>query len=304
MRFTDYQDVGDGMKNHLTDKQKGSIFWEKGKWDNYIIPHFPKKVKGLTYVDMGCSSGLFLKYAEDMGFERAVGVEINPEAVERGIKYREKVGGKWDILTGKMEEEIDNLPVSDYMTFINTHYYLLIHDWLELLDKLVMKTQYVVITTVRKNRYYCMASGRGWDVDSYFRNWQVESRIPQLPIKGDPCPRTLKTVCFRNLQMKRVELSRLKRGAHVKADFHVEIDKGKHPLRTNYFRRLKLTHASRPREALEKKMYDKVAMFEDVKKFGVKKPLIVNKDMRILDGNHRAKILEYLGYRTVLVRVV
>ncbi len=304
MRFTDYQDVGDGMKNHLTDKQKGSVFWEKGKWDNYIIPHFPKSVKGLTYVDMGCSSGLFLKYAEDMGFERVAGVDINPEAVERGIKYKERVGGKYRILTGKMEEEIDNLPACDYMSFVNTHYYLLVHDWLELVDKLQMKAKYVVITSVRKGSWYCMASGRGWDIDSYFRNWQAESRIPQLSIEGDPCPRTLTTICFRNPQMRRVELSRLKKGAHVKIDFPVELDKGKDPLRTKYFRRLKITHRKSPRKDLEKRMYDKVAMFEDIKKYGAKKPLIVSKDMRILDGNHRAKILEHLGYKTVLVRVV
>lgn len=304
MKFTGYQDVGDGVKTHHTDKQKGSKFWDKGKWDNYIVPHLPRKVKGLTYVDMGCNAGLFLKYAEDMGFKRSVGVDINPKAVERGIKFRERVGGKWDIRAGKMEEAIDDMPIADYMTFVNSHYYLLVHHWLKMVDMLHRKAMYVIITTVRKGRWYCMASGRGWDVMSYFRNWQVESKIPQLPIEGDPCPRTLSTICFKNPYMRKVALSQLKRGAHVKADFHIEVDKGKHPLRTSYFRRLKITHRNSPRKDLEKKMYDKVAMFEDVKKYGIKEPIIVNKDMRVLDGNHRVKILEYLGYKYVFARVV
>ena len=304
MRFTDYQDVGDGMKNRHTDQQKGSVFWEKGKWDNYVMPHLPNKLNDLTYVDMGCNAGLFLKYAEDEGFGRVVGVDINPKAVERGIKYRRKVGGNWEIYAGDMGEMIDKMPVADYMSFINSHYYLLIQDWLNIVDMLHRKARFVIITSVRKYSWYCMASGRGDAVREYFRNWKLVSMVPQLPRENDPCPRSLWTLCYQSPTLERVSVDKLKRGAHVKTDFHEQIDQGVPPLKTNYFRRLCANHKNSPRKELEERMFEKVKMFESIKKNGVREPLIVNKKYRVLDGNHRANILKYLGYKTVIVRKV
>ena len=121
MKFTNYQYLEDGTKTSLTDKQVKSKFWGKGKWDNYVVPHFQGDVKGLTYVDMGTNAGLFLKFAEEAGFGRVVGVEINPEAVERGLAYQARVGGKYSLRCGKMQDLIDKMPVADYMTFINSH---------------------------------------------------------------------------------------------------------------------------------------------------------------------------------------
>jgi ParB-like chromosome segregation protein Spo0J len=51
-------------------------------------------------------------------------------------------------------------------------------------------------------------------------------------------------------------------------------------------------------------MYDKAVMYEDVKRHGVKRPIVINNKYRILDGNHRAKIMEHLGYKYALVRIV
>jgi len=302
MKFTDYQNLGDGIKNKLAKEQEGSKFWEIGKWNNYILPLLPQKPKRLTYVDMGCNGGLFLKYAEDLGFERVVGVDINPDVVERGIKFRERENGHWDIRSGKMEESIDDLPVCDYMTFINSHYYLLIKEWLDLVDKLQNKARYIIITAVRKHKWYCMASGRGRDIARYFSNWDMIGFIPQLEVNGDSCPRSLSTICYKNRNLERVNLSELLRGAHVKADFHKQIEEGVEPLKTNYFRRLRANHKDSDIKELEQRMFDKVKMYYDVKKNGIKEPIIINGHNRILDGNHRVKILEYLGYKSVIVR--
>jgi len=304
MRFTNYQNLGDGIKHKLADKQEGSVFWEKGKWDNYVLPLLPKNPKGLTYIDMGTNGGLFLHYAKDLGFKRAVGVDINPDVVERGVKYRDRVGGDWEIFAARMEEAIDNLPMCDYMTFINSHYYLLIKEWLELVDKLRRKTRYVIITTVNKYRWYCMASGRSRDVKKYFKDWEMAGYVPQLPVEGDSCPRSLSTINFMNKDLERVKIGDLKRGAHVKTDFHEEVDKGVDPFKTKYFRRLRANHKKSPIEELRLKMLGKVEMFNDVKKNGVKEPIIINKHNRILDGNHRARILDYLGYESAIVRRV
>ena len=40
MKFTNYQYLEDGVKTNLTDKQINSKIWNKGKWDNYVAPHF------------------------------------------------------------------------------------------------------------------------------------------------------------------------------------------------------------------------------------------------------------------------
>lgn len=49
-------------------------------------------------------------------------------------------------------------------------------------------------------------------------------------------------------------------------------------------------------------MHKKAKMYEDVKKNGIKNPIIVNKHYRVLDGNHRYNILKYLGYKEAIVR--
>ena len=304
MKFANYQYLEDGVKTNLSDKQVNSKFWGKGKWDNYVVPHFNGDVKGLTYVDMGTNAGLFLKYAEDMGFGRVVGVELNPEAVERGLGYQAKVGGKYSLRCGKMQDLIDAMPVADYMSFINSHYYLLVQEWLDLLDILLKKARYVIITAIRKKEYFCMASGYKRNIFRYFKNWELVSHVPQLPMEGDPCPRSLASYCFKNPCLERVEVSKLLRGNHVQGMYYSELDQGVHPLQTRYFKMFCKKHRRKPREDLEKWMYDKVRMYWDVKKFGVKEPIIVNKHYKILDGNHRKEILEYLGYKTTIVRKV
>ena len=57
-------------------------------------------------------------------------------------------------------------------------------------------------------------------------------------------------------------------------------------------------------EKLEKRMFDKVKMFKNVKKYGIREPIIVNNWYRVLDGNHRTEILRYLGYKETIVRKV
>ena len=51
-------------------------------------------------------------------------------------------------------------------------------------------------------------------------------------------------------------------------------------------------------------MNDKVAMYASVKENGIREPIMVNKNYKILDGNHRKEILEYLGHKTAIVRKI
>ena len=304
MKFTDYQDTGDGIKSPLTDLQKYSKFWDRGKWDHYIAPHITGNVKGMTYIDMGCNAGLFLKYAQDLGFSRIIGIDINPDVVKRGIVYREKVGGKWDIRVGKMEEVLKDLPVADYMSFVNSHYYLLIKDWLDMLDILHKKTRYCILTATRKKKYFCLASSRERNMIQFFKSWELVSHIPQLPREDDPCPRSLSTFCFQSPSLERMPLNKLTRGHHMEGDFYTELEKGIHPLETSFYKSLRQRSRRATDEQLQQWMLDKVATYEDIKKNGIKEPIIVNKDNSVLDGNYRLKMLEFWGDETTIIRRV
>jgi hypothetical protein len=303
-KFSKYQDMDDGIKMHLTDKQKGSKFWNEGKWENYVVPFLPKNCKGLTYVDMGCNAGLFLKLAEERGFSKVVGIESGKAAVKRGLAYRDKHGYKYDIQCRYMERSLWHLPMADYVSFINSHYYLLIHDWLDILDRLQFKTMYCIITTTRRTEWLCNASSHGSNVKRYFKNWKLMGVIPQLPIKDDPCPRSLWNYCFKTPSLEKVPIGKLEGGQHVQGAYYKQLDEGVPPLKTRYFKMFCKRHKTTPRKRLEWRMHQKVKLYEDVKKNGIKNPIIVNHHYRVLDGNHRYNILKYLGYKKVIVRKI
>ena len=304
LKFTNYQWLEGTSDKELLKKQAESKFWDKGKWENYILPHLPSDVSGMTYIDMGCNAGLFLQYAEKMGFERSIGADINPEVIEIGKEHRDKHGFKYELIAGKMQDVIDKVPVCDYMSFVNSHYYLLVQEWLDLVAVLRKKARYVIITGIKKKEYFCMASGRRPNIMSYFKDWELVKHIPQIEREGDPCPRSLETFCFKNPDMDRVDISTLLKGNHVQGRYYEELEMGISPLKTRYFKMLCKRKRSKPREDMISWMYKKVDMYNSVKENGYREPIIINGHNKILDGNHRKEILEYLGFKTAIIRKV
>jgi ParB-like chromosome segregation protein Spo0J len=53
---------------------------------------------------------------------------------------------------------------------------------------------------------------------------------------------------------------------------------------------------------LEKFIVKKIETYKDIKNYGLKEPIIVNENGRILDGNHRCEMIKSLGFKTILVR--
>ena len=275
-KFKHYQDMDDGLTMHLTEKQKGSKFWNKGKWDNYVAPYLPEDCSGLTYVDMGANAGLFLKFAEDRGFSRVVGIESGRKAVRRGLAYRDKHGYKYDLQGRYMESSMKHLPMADYVSFINSHYYLLIHDFLDILDRLQFKTMYCIITSTRRTEWLCNASSHGSNVKRYFKNWELVGEVQQLSIKDDSCPRSLWSYCFKTPSLEKVSLDKLSGGQHVQGRYWEQLDQGVPPYKTRFFKKYCQRHKTTPRERMKWLMDKKVDMYEDIKKNGIKKPIIVN----------------------------
>jgi hypothetical protein len=253
---------------------------------------------------MGCNSGLFLKMAEDMGFDRVVGVDSDTKAVERGIKWKDEHGGNYKIIESPMEKCIDDLPLADYTVLANSHYYFTINDWLDYLDKLQYKTRYCIIVTAEKNHgNRCWAHADLVSIRRYFKTWEEVGFIDELPLKGDPSPRKLWGLCFKSPFLERVPIDSLDSSNHVQDSFYKELDEGKDFHNTRYYRIIeKYRRNVWSKERLESWFNDRVSLYEDVKKNGVKKPTLVDLDQRILDGNHKYSMQKNMGCTSLIIR--
>jgi hypothetical protein len=309
--FSTYQYLGGKPMNERDKLEAGSKYWNKGKWNNLVAPFLPKDCSELTLVDMGCNAGLFLKLAEGRGFDKVVGVDSDKEAVRRGLAWRDKQGGNYQILLAEMESCIDKLPVADYTIFVNSHYYFKLADWLEYLNKLKDKACYCIIVTAKKRPNPNYAPSDIAKLRSNFKAWQ-EVGIIDLPPNDTPHSRQLWSLCFKNPHLNRVPIDSLDNGNAQQRDFLAELDKTQDPLKTRYYKRLKDYRArkgSGQRVWSEKRlvgyMHERVALYEDIKKNGLKEALVVNsKNVRIKDGNHRHEIMKHLGYKSIIVKKI
>lgn len=282
----------------LTDrdkKQVGSKFWGQGKWDNFVAPHLPQDCSGLSFVDMGCNAGLFLKFAQDRGFKRIIGVDSNKEAVERGKKWAQENGGRYSFLRAKLENCIHALPIVDYTLLCNSHYYFNIVDWINYIDQLRLKTHRVIIVTTEKrnvNRNWARSSIE--DLRGYFKDWKEVGFVDELPTEGDPDPRRLWSICFESPDIEKVELEKLGASNHVQSGFYKDIET-KDYKNTKYYRILKPYRKNWSEDQLNNWIEDKIKTYKDIKEKGQFKPILFDDRHLILDGNHRWEMLKQLG---------
>ena len=303
--FANYQYVPIEPMSERDEQEKGSKFWNEGKWETFIKP-FIRESKGMVLVDMGSNAGLFLKLAEDMGFN-AVGVESNVEAFNKAVDYREQNGGNYKMYCTRMEESLNILPVSDYTIIANTHYYLAIDDWLNYLDKLIAKTRYVILVTCEKDGY----KDRIWKGSCFvpnirhdFKLWEEVGVIDNVLEEG-PHSRKLRTLCFKSPYIERVDINKI--DASLDTDgFYRDIDAGVNPHETSHAKNL-LENSQRKywgKRRFNRFLQNKVDMFYDIKENGIREPVIINSENKICEGNNRFKIMSYLGYNSILVRRV
>lgn len=304
-QFGTYQWV-EGEPMTERDKQEvGSRFWNEGKWTNYILPFLPPNCQDMIFIDMGCNAGIFLKLAKDIGFSRVIGVEANKEAFQRALNYRERIGYDYELRRQYMQRCIDDLPVSDYMVFANAHYYFAADEWIEFLDKAQSKTRNCIIVTAEKRPMLCKASADVDEIRNYFKLWKEVGFIDSVPMEGDPFPRKLYGLCFESPFIERVPIDSLDCGNNVQRNFYKQLDEGKDPFETRYLKIItKYRKRKWPPNRLRKWTLDKVELYNNIKKNGLLKPLIVAKNNRIADGNHRYMMLKHLGYKSVLIRKV
>jgi hypothetical protein len=304
--FESYQLLDGETMTDRDKKQVGSKFWGKGKWDNFVLPHLPTDYNQLSLVDMGCNAGLFLRFAKDLGFNQVIGVDSNTEAINRGIEWRDKHGYKYELIKSEMEKAIDILPIVDYTVLSNAHYYFTINNWIDYLDKLRLKTRFVIIVTADKHHINrCWASADVESIRNYFKDWEEVSFVDELPLEGDPDPRRLWSLCFKNPNIERVSIESLDSSNHVQDEFYKELDSGKSYSQTKYYKIIeKYRRAKWSPDRLERWFNERVELYEKIKKEGQTQPILVDGGVLILDGNHRYSMLKSLGNKYVFIRRV
>jgi hypothetical protein len=295
---------------NITDrdkKQVGSKFWNEGKWNNFVAPFLPANGEGSSLVDMGCNAGVFLKLAEDKGFDPVIGVDSDRTSIQRGETWRNKNGGKYKFIHSDINNCIDQLPIVDYTVLANAHYYFTINDWIDYLDQLKFKSRYVIIVTAEKNHINrCWASADVPSIRNYFKDWEEVGFVDELPLDGDPDPRRLWSLCFKSKYLDKVPLESLDSSNHVQDQFYGELDSGKDFKETRYYRILKKYRAKWGEQKLHEWFAERMKVYESLKEEGLMKPILVDhfKHDRILDGNHRYAMMRNLGFKEVFVRYV
>lgn len=304
-KFSDYQCLPGEVATGRDAKEVNSKFWGRGKWNNFILPLLPNNCEDMTLIDMGSNAGLFLGFAKEKGFNKVIGIESNKEAVEKGEKHHNH-DLRWEFI-----EEAE-LPLSDYVLFVNSHYYLNVSDFIFLLDRLRDRTRYCLVVSGDKKTYPHIASSRAKDIRRYFNDWKEVDGINQIDGTGDPSPRKLWTLAFQSPTLKRVSMNGLDCGNNVQSTFYQELDNGVPYRKTRYYKIIRGYRLVKNPESLSVWTEDelhtffekKISLYKSIKEDGLEQPVIVNSIGRILDGNHRFMMLKHLGHKTVLVREV
>lgn len=305
--FNNYQYVEGELMTDRDKKEVGSKFWNKGKWDNFVLPFLPinnDDCKEMVFVDMGCNAGLFLKLAEDKGFGKVIGIEHNVEVYKKAISYKEINNGNYEIRNQYMQKSLQELPLIDYVLLSNTHYYFSIEQWLNFVDRLQSQTCYCIIVTAH-DKYGSLGKPSPLiaDIRNYFKNWDEIGIIENISTKNDPMPRNLRSICFKNRLIERVQIDTVKNERIFQDDFYLQLDKGIPPLETNYYKWRLSIKSQRVREKTAQwGILKKVELYNNLKNNKLINPVIINSNNQILEGNHRHAILKHLGHKTIIVR--
>jgi hypothetical protein len=297
--------------------RKHSKFWNEGKWDNFIAPLLPDERR--TFIEIGCNAGLFLKMATDAGYKDVIGVEGNGQIMRQAERYRESVGGDWKLIPRRVgvNFDLDKLPVADVVLIANMHYYLPIGVFSKLVDDLRNRCLYCIVVSAKAKRRPGNALYDYRSVYCYFRDWDYVESIGHIDPEGDPCPRPdMYGVLFKgNLTAINVDeyFEAAKNPGHrshglapAMRDFfeRVLVDDPFKYEDTALYEYWRKREARRTPEKTNKRLDYKASLALDVQATGMKEPIYLNSNMKLLDGIHRLCIAKLLEYEHILARVL
>lgn len=320
-----YQNV-DGVKDAVFKDpgRKESKFWGEGKWNNFIKPLLPQRRR--TFIEIGCNAGLFLKMATDAGFRDVIGIEPSKSAMGQAKDFRDANKGTYKLIQQKVGVNfaLDELPLADVVLLANVHYYIPLSDFMYLVDRLKSRTVYCIIVSAKAGRRSGAALHYLEAVRKYFWGWEEIMAIGDWQgtgaEKGDPAPRKqMYGVLFKgNLDV--MDVTRFYDDARKKATksslysrnavfpaaeeffgkvLAREVFDFETTLLYQYYRK---RHPSSSPEAITRKLVQKKALAEDIQKNGMKEPIYVDGNNKLLDGFHRLILARKLGYENVIIR--
>ena len=312
-----YQNIEiDGIDFGERTNRKNSQFYNRGKWDNFINPLLPLDCSGMTFVELGCNAGLFLKLALEKGFKNIIGIEKSRKACKIGEKYRKKYGLNYKIINSSICKDFnfDTIPVTDLILLANFHYSLKLDDLLFLLDKLKNKVCYCLVVSVN-DEYEWIPDKEIDGVRKYFSDWKETKAIVNFPPINDLCYRNMYSLLFKSslekknisdieivhshIASKKMYLNSVEVLAHyINNSIEFDIED------TDYYKFLFETKKHKwSKDTILQHINSKIALMKDIKLNGLKEPIIILKDGFLYDGLHRLKMMKELGYKNITVRI-
>jgi len=295
--YTTYQ-ILDHPVEGKNFREENSKFWNKGKWENFVVPHLPKDPTDMTFMDMGCNAGLFLKLAKDYGFKKAIGIDTHEGALERGLEWRDANGYDYVMVNKDLKQMIPEPYLADVTLFSNVHYYMRFSNWVRLVDSLRYRTRHVIIINRRPMRKHFDLLVRR--LDRFFHDWKIDKNVIKLPLDGDPAPRNVSSHLYTAPVIKRVNISDIN-DMPLGAVLHEFYHNGNWDL----YRRHLLGKDGKKYgvvRTLDITLLERYKLLKKIDKSGQQHPIILNRHNSILDGQHRVVVMEKLGYKTILAR--
>ena len=311
--------------------RKHSKFCNEGKWDNFVNPLLPNSCFDMTFVEMGCNAGLFLKMAKERGFHTVVGVDMVGTNCEAALKYRDSLGMDYKVLnrtlgnyivgTSKggiainpnsddyVEFDFDEIPVADVTLLANFHYHLDINTFLMYLDRLRIKTRYCIVVSAKVRSAHWEANPDMNSLRVYFKEWEEVGSVYPLSTEGDPHPRTMFSMLFKSPVLGRVDVDTVygRGGENSERDIEfAETIRDSNSIddvrELPFYKRQKSFRSKWSDEDVKSFVRGKVKLLYDVKENGMREPLLVRSDNMIIDGGHRLLMYKVLGRQGVIVR--
>jgi len=260
--------------------------------------------------------------AKDKGYRHVIGVEKNKTPHRAAIQYRDAIGYDYKVLKrclgGKFGEtgsfDMDEMPIADITVLSTFHYHVDINAWLKYLDRIRTKSCYVLIVSAPdRPSYHWRPNSKPRHVREYFKDWEEVSFIDDVPKEGDPKPRELFSILFKNPRIRRVPLNSIvQRGEASRGDGGIReltrlIVQGQEYKveETLFYKDWKKRKSSWSDGTIKRFMQTKVELIKSYIEDWPKDPLIVQKDtLKLSDGSHRIAILDELGYKSVIVREI
>lgn len=265
---------------------------------------------------MGSNAGLYLKMATEKGFRNIIGIEKSRRACRVAEKYRDSLGLNYKIINKTINGDFNfnDLPVADITLMANFHYHLFMHDLVILLDRLRYKTCYCLVVSAQAKKAHWRPGAEINDIRLFFKEWEEVGAVYNVSSKGDPHPRPMWSLLF-NSPLRRKLIKDIYNPKQLNGiDSHSTIDLAckvrdndsiKDIKKLPYFDRV---YKFRVGDWSEDKMIcfiqGKINLMYDVKNNGLKNPILVRLDNRIIEGGHRLIMMKELGYKSIITRTV